>query len=307
MFSQLDWGLLLFIGTHMVLGIQAGFLRGLLGLLGAAGAIALALVAGPVAATFAPPWLPWPDTVAGWIVLVAAWLIVPRLAMLLAPEQRTTRSKWDRALGALPGIGWGLLGTGCFLWLYSAFAGGIPPGNPVASTISWATRPTLQAVASQLPGAGPKPIPAPDALEKQMLDLVNGERKKAKLKPLAWDGALAAVGRAHSADMVRRNFFAHASPDDRQVGDRLKVARVAFLAAGENLAFAPTLPIAHQGLMDSAGHRANILRPAFGRLGVGLVRLPLGSPYAPSVNGKATERSPMGVGGYLVITQVFAN
>ena len=67
------------------------------------------------------------------------------------------------------------------------------------------------------------------------------------------------VGRAHSADMVRRNFFAHASPDDQQVGDRLKVARVAFLTTGENLAFAPTLPIAHQGLMDSAGHRANIL------------------------------------------------
>jgi uncharacterized protein YkwD len=42
-------------------------------------------------------------------------------------------------------------------------------------------------------------------------------------------------------------------------------------AAGENLALARTLPMAHQGLMDSPGHRANILRPAFGRVGIGIL------------------------------------
>ena len=39
----------------------------------------------------------------------------------------------------------------------------------------------------------------------------------------------------------------------------------------QNLALAPTLPQAHQGLMNSPGHRANILRPAFGRVGIGIV------------------------------------
>ena len=33
----------------------------------------------------------------------------------------------------------------------------------------------------------------------------------------------------------------------------------------------PTLPIAHNGLMNSPGHRANILRPEFGRVGIGIM------------------------------------
>lgn len=307
MLSALDIGLLLFIGTHMAMGVGAGFLRGLLGLLGAAAAIAIALVAGPVAAGYAPSWLPWPDTIAGWIVLIVSWLIVPRLAMWMAPEVRPDRGFWERALGVVPGLGWGLMGAGCFLWLYGAFAGGIPPGSPVAAFVDWSTRPALQAMSAQLPGAGQKPLPAPDALAHQLLDLVNAERVKAKLKPLVWDAGLAAVGRAHSADMLKHNYFAHVSPDKRAIGERLIAAKVGFKSAGENLAFAPTLSIAHQGLMDSPGHRANILRPAFGRLGVGLVRLPPGSPYAPVVDGKPTAHLPMGAGGYLVITQVFAN
>jgi uncharacterized protein YkwD len=46
---------------------------------------------------------------------------------------------------------------------------------------------------------------------------------------------------------------------------------VRFRTAGENLALAPTLDIAHNGLMNSPGHRANILRPQFGRLGIGIL------------------------------------
>jgi len=42
-----------------------------------------------------------------------------------------------------------------------------------------------------------------------------------------------------------------------------------FLTAGENLALAPTLSVAHTGLMNSPGHRENILRPQFGRVDLG--------------------------------------
>ncbi len=48
-------------------------------------------------------------------------------------------------------------------------------------------------------------------------------------------------------------------------------ADVRFLTAGENLALAPTLTVAHNGLMNSPGHRANILRPQFGRVGIGIM------------------------------------
>ena len=53
--------------------------------------------------------------------------------------------------------------------------------------------------------------------------------------------------------------------------DRIRESNVQFKTAGENLALAPTLSIAHNGLMNSPGHRANILRPQFGRVGIGVL------------------------------------
>jgi uncharacterized protein YkwD len=46
---------------------------------------------------------------------------------------------------------------------------------------------------------------------------------------------------------------------------------VRFLAAGENLALAPSLQVAHNGLMNSPGHRRNILDHQFGRVGIGIM------------------------------------
>jgi uncharacterized protein YkwD len=112
--------------------------------------------------------------------------------------------------------------------------------------------------------------PRPD-LEARMLGLVNEERAKAGLPPLKPDPQLTQVARAHSGDMFARGYFSHYSPEGKDLGDRLKSGDVRYLAAGENLALAQTLGVAHQGLMDSPGHRANILRPQFGRLGIGVL------------------------------------
>lgn len=108
-------------------------------------------------------------------------------------------------------------------------------------------------------------------LEMQMLELVNKERTKAGLKPLKADPELAIVARAHSQDMFVRGYFAHVNPDGKDPFDRMKAANVSFRTAGENLALAQTLEIAHTNLMNSPGHRANILNPAFGRLGIGIL------------------------------------
>lgn len=112
--------------------------------------------------------------------------------------------------------------------------------------------------------------PRPD-LEKQMLDLVNQERAAAGLRPLAPDPELTEVARRHSADMFARGYFAHDTPEGLTPFDRMRESNVQFLTAGENLALAPTLSVAHTGLMNSPGHRANILRPQFGRLGIGIM------------------------------------
>jgi uncharacterized protein YkwD len=71
--------------------------------------------------------------------------------------------------------------------------------------------------------------------------------------------------------MFARGYFSHVTPEGRSPFDRMEAAGVSFRTAGENLALAPTLRIAHTGLMNSPGHRANILRPAFGRLGIGVM------------------------------------
>jgi uncharacterized protein YkwD len=51
----------------------------------------------------------------------------------------------------------------------------------------------------------------------------------------------------------------------------MRAKKVKFLTAGENLSLARTLIMAHEGLMNSPGHRANILQPAFGRVGIGIL------------------------------------
>jgi uncharacterized protein YkwD len=71
--------------------------------------------------------------------------------------------------------------------------------------------------------------------------------------------------------MFARSYFSHVSPEGEDLSNRMREARVGYLAAGENLALAPTLFSAHSGLMQSPGHRANILRPQFGRLGIGIL------------------------------------
>jgi uncharacterized protein YkwD/uncharacterized membrane protein required for colicin V production len=113
--------------------------------------------------------------------------------------------------------------------------------------------------------------PDPDA-EQRMLDLLNGERSRVGLKPLAADERLRQVARAHSLEMFQLDYFSHTSPTAGSPFDRMRAGGISFLVAGENLAYAPNVEIAHQGLMNSPGHRANILRPEFGRVGIGVIR-----------------------------------
>ena len=107
------------------------------------------------------------------------------------------------------------------------------------------------------------------ASEERMFQLVNDERRKAGLRPLVRDSSIDQVARAYSTTMLQRGFFSHETPEGQTPFDRMRSGGVDFVVGGENLALAPTVALAHQGLMDSPGHRANILRPEFGRVGIG--------------------------------------
>ena len=107
--------------------------------------------------------------------------------------------------------------------------------------------------------------------EKVMFALVNKERVEFGAKPLVWNENLAKIGRNHSKDMFKRGYFSHFSPEGKDVGNRLDEAGIDYTAAGENLALAPTVSRAHTGLINSPGHRRNILDPSFGEIGIGVV------------------------------------
>jgi len=143
-------------------------------------------------------------------------------------------------------------------------------GDAIARTLNLLTIQPDSNERVTLPFKVSAPKPRPD-LEKQMLDLVNQERQARGLNPLAPDPELTEVARKHSTDMFARGYFAHDTPEGITPFDRMRDAGVRFLTAGENLALAPTIPVAHSGLMNSPGHRANILRKEFGRVGIGVM------------------------------------
>jgi uncharacterized protein YkwD len=107
--------------------------------------------------------------------------------------------------------------------------------------------------------------------ERDMLVLINKARAAAGLKALDFGNDLAAVARAHSKDMVSNNFFAHISPRRGDLDKRMKRARIVAQYYTENLAANRSLIGAHLGLMNSPGHRKNILDPKVNRVGVGIV------------------------------------
>lgn len=107
--------------------------------------------------------------------------------------------------------------------------------------------------------------------EAQMFAKVNEERKKLAITELVWEPTIVPVARAHAKDMWERKYFGHISPEGKDVGDRLNEARIKYSIAGENLALAPTVQSAHTGLMNSKGHRENILDPRFKKIGIGVI------------------------------------
>lgn len=113
---------------------------------------------------------------------------------------------------------------------------------------------------------------APDPVaERQLFDLVNKEREQRGLDALVWDERLVPVARSHSEEMFRLKYFSHESPVSGSPFDRLRSAGISYSRAGENLAYAQSVSVAHRGLMQSAGHRENILRAEFTRIGIGVI------------------------------------
>jgi uncharacterized protein YkwD len=122
------------------------------------------------------------------------------------------------------------------------------------------------------------------------LELVNQSRKEANLPPLVPDEKLNRMAQAYAQDMLKRNFFAHVSPDGGTPGDRFKkVGGSRWVLVTENIFMVTEtrppitdaiLKHVQEGWMNSPGHRANILHPGLTHFGYGIVTDDKGELYA---------------------------
>lgn len=117
-------------------------------------------------------------------------------------------------------------------------------------------------------------------LEQQLFDLTNATRIVHGLNPLTWDDAAHKTTRNHSSDMADNDYFSHTNLAGESPFDRLQADGITFHIAGENLATGqPSSIYAHEGLMNSLGHRENILKEEYKFLAVGVAFNQTNQPF----------------------------
>ncbi|MCK5490374.1 MAG: hypothetical protein KAI67_00885 [Candidatus Pacebacteria bacterium] len=107
--------------------------------------------------------------------------------------------------------------------------------------------------------------------EVDMLLLINEERVSRNLLPLVEDEQAKLTARKHGIDMFQKGYFSHINLENQAPSNRMKQGGVVFNFSGENLALSKDLFSAHDGLMNSIGHKENILHLIYHRVGIGVI------------------------------------
>lgn len=120
-----------------------------------------------------------------------------------------------------------------------------------------------------------------NAYEQYMLELINAERARVGAQPLAFDGDLNESAEDHSAWMIATDTLSHTGANGSSAGDRMKAAGYSFTGSwawAENIAWMSTRAPSgfqdevlqlHTNLMNSSGHRTNLLNDGYREIGVG--------------------------------------
>jgi uncharacterized protein YkwD len=171
----------------------------------------------------------------------------------------------------------------------------IPTDNPTVRTSSQ----VLTITSDDLAPAAPQPTTSAylRQLETMMFDMVN-QARKAHLPNwvgtayLKWHEGLTAVSRGHSADMLKRQYVAHVTPEGVTAGQRLGNHGVRYVACGENIGVfygdealsARAIREIFDAFMNQprslTNHRGNILNPVWTHIGIGIAHNPAGSLVA---------------------------
>jgi hypothetical protein len=126
----------------------------------------------------------------------------------------------------------------------------------------------------------PYPLDAASEAERQLFALLNGERQRAGLPDLSWNGNVALVAREHSE-------AARGAEDvDLETTFRARIE----MPAAANFARAGTVADAHAAFMQTMSQRMNILSPQLNQVGVGVIEEPSGGIIATEIIVRATPR-----------------
>jgi len=146
-------------------------------------------------------------------------------------------------------------------------AGGM---TPAAGDSSFAAHYTTASLSAQEQTAG---------------NLLNSDRARYNLPPLAIDPQLCRIARIKSEDMRDNQYFAHTSPTYGDVRQMLTQFGYSYTAASENIAHHATIEKAQAAFLSSPGHRRNIMSARHTKVGIGV----------------AIDKK-----GYVYLTQIFA-
>jgi uncharacterized YkwD family protein len=140
------------------------------------------------------------------------------------------------------------------------------------------TAPVAGTTPAPTPSPSPSPQPAPTpaansaAMQTEMLGYINAERAKENLAPLVLDKALSDGAYLKSKDMDQNGYFDHNSPTYGSPFDMMKSLGITYHYAGENIAKHTSVKGAHDAFMNSPGHRANIMKAEYTKIGLGFVQ-----------------------------------
>jgi hypothetical protein len=144
--------------------------------------------------------------------------------------------------------------------------------------------------------AWPGPGHVLDPIEREVVELVNKERKAAGLKPYIVNYSLQEAAWRHTEHMAKNKVMCHQGCGDGDPAQRIKATGYKAATWGENVASGQrTAAEVMDDWMHSSGHRANIMKKDFTDIGVAYAS---GGAYGTSW----TQVFGVPAGGYATVT-----
>ena len=150
-----------------------------------------------------------------------------------------------------------------------------PLSTPAPAPAAPATAPVAAQPAAVFHPAPPRPpVSGVGGAAGVQMSLVNQDRAANGVASLAYSASLARVAQYRAQDMLNRNYFSHYDPSTGQLAfvQLLHLWGIPYSTAGENIAWStdPSMAAINTMFMNSPDHRANILKGAYHRMGIGV-------------------------------------